>query len=163
MCYIYGYTDTVCKKWLNITLYRMISKYRTRLSTTFKTHVDGLVQGCSNSSALAMRLLQSCTKPSICSLNIAVPGMTAFERFYFDTVMKGYVTEESIHIREKSKQVCYNDYSWSFKTRNATPHQFFKSIPVNFMIIWWIFDTHICTDWLAQTMVGRFNEIIKLS
>ena len=29
-------------------------------------HFDGLVQGCSNSSALAMELLQSCTKPSIC-------------------------------------------------------------------------------------------------
>ena len=26
--------------------------------------VDGLVQDCSNSSALAMELLQSCTKPS---------------------------------------------------------------------------------------------------
>ena len=29
-------------------------------------YIDGLVQGCSNSSALAMKLLQSCTKPSIC-------------------------------------------------------------------------------------------------
>ena len=29
-------------------------------------NIDGLVQGCSNSSALAMELLQSCTKPSIC-------------------------------------------------------------------------------------------------
>ena len=28
-------------------------------------HVDGLVQDCSNSSVLAMVLLQSCTKPSI--------------------------------------------------------------------------------------------------
>ena len=27
-------------------------------------HIDGLVQDCSNSSALAMELLQSCTKPS---------------------------------------------------------------------------------------------------
>ena len=30
-------------------------------------YVDGLVQDCSNSSALAMELLQSCTKPSIYS------------------------------------------------------------------------------------------------
>ena len=30
-----------------------------------KHHVDGLVQDCSNSSALAMELLQSCTKPSM--------------------------------------------------------------------------------------------------
>ena len=28
-------------------------------------YIDGLVQDCSNSSALAMELLQSCTKPSI--------------------------------------------------------------------------------------------------
>ena len=28
--------------------------------------LDGLVQDCSNSSALAMELLQSCTKPSTC-------------------------------------------------------------------------------------------------
>ena len=27
--------------------------------------VDGVVQDCSNSSALAMELLQSCTKPSM--------------------------------------------------------------------------------------------------
>ena len=29
-------------------------------------YIDGLVQDCSNSSVLAMELLQSCTKPSIC-------------------------------------------------------------------------------------------------
>ena len=29
------------------------------------SYIDGLVQDCSNSSALAMELLQSCTKPSI--------------------------------------------------------------------------------------------------
>ena len=28
-------------------------------------YIDGLVSDCSNSSALAMELLQSCTKPSI--------------------------------------------------------------------------------------------------
>ena len=32
------------------------------------SHIDGLVQDCSNSSALAMELLQSCTKPSTYSL-----------------------------------------------------------------------------------------------
>ena len=30
-------------------------------------HIDGLVQDCRNSSALAMELLQSCTKPSTSS------------------------------------------------------------------------------------------------
>ena len=29
-------------------------------------HINGLVQDCSNSSALAMELLQSCTDPAIC-------------------------------------------------------------------------------------------------
>ena len=36
------------------------------------THIDGLVQDCSNSSALAMELLQSCTKPSIYTSGLAV-------------------------------------------------------------------------------------------
>ena len=34
------------------------------------TYIDGLVQVCNNSSALAMELQQSCTKPSICFLQI---------------------------------------------------------------------------------------------
>ena len=33
--------------------------------------IDGLVQDCSNSSALAMELLHSCTKPSICTANVS--------------------------------------------------------------------------------------------
>ena len=33
-----------------------------------KTYIDGLVQDCSISSALAMEILQSCTKPSILSI-----------------------------------------------------------------------------------------------
>ena len=47
---------------------------RTEFQTHWKTnptpllllrdHIDGLMQDCSNSSALAMGLLQSCTKPS---------------------------------------------------------------------------------------------------
>ena len=35
------------------------------LGSIYLFHIDGLVQDCSNSSALAMELLQSCTKPSI--------------------------------------------------------------------------------------------------
>ena len=34
-------------------------------NTLKSLHIDGLVQDCSNSSALALELLQSCTKPSI--------------------------------------------------------------------------------------------------
>ena len=35
---------------------------------TTKAHVDGLALDCSNPSALAMELLQSCTKPPMCFL-----------------------------------------------------------------------------------------------
>ena len=34
--------------------------------TLYTSYIDGLVQDCSNSSVLAMELLQSCTKPSMC-------------------------------------------------------------------------------------------------
>ena len=37
-------------------------------------HVDGLVQDCSNSSALALELLQSCTKPSNIHYNPVLIG-----------------------------------------------------------------------------------------
>ena len=33
-----------------------------------KSLIDDLVQGCNNSIALAMELLQTCAKPSICDL-----------------------------------------------------------------------------------------------
>ena len=36
----------------------------------YTEYFDGLVQDCSNSSAVAMELLQSCTKPSICSFRL---------------------------------------------------------------------------------------------
>ena len=48
---------------------RTTNKSTTKQSTTkpcvyFMEHIDGLVPDCSNSIALAMELLQSCTKPS---------------------------------------------------------------------------------------------------
>ena len=43
-----------CMAWKNMTLHSA-------------DDIDGLVQDCSNSSALAMKLLQSCTKPSVFS------------------------------------------------------------------------------------------------
>ena len=36
-----------------------------RMNSSGGAYIDGLAQDCSNSSALAMELLQSCTKPSI--------------------------------------------------------------------------------------------------
>ena len=41
-------------------------------------YINGLVQDCSNSSALAMELLQSCTKPLICDLYSAVLIVTLY-------------------------------------------------------------------------------------
>ena len=49
----------------------LIFVYGTEISFTsvpigyIKRYINGLVQDCSNSSALAMELLPSCTKPSI--------------------------------------------------------------------------------------------------
>ena len=45
--------------------------------------IDGLVQDCSNSSALAMELLQSCTKPSKCMLHLYRGEKTAWIRIFF--------------------------------------------------------------------------------
>ena len=36
------------------------------VNANFKTYIDGLVQDCSNTTANALELLHSCTKPSIC-------------------------------------------------------------------------------------------------
>ena len=43
-------------------------------------YVDGLVQDCSISSALALEILQSCTKPSISSFVIGVLSLQALDR-----------------------------------------------------------------------------------
>ena len=43
-------------------------------------YIDGLVQDCSNSSALAMELLQSCTKPSILSLPQPAPSVLHYSQ-----------------------------------------------------------------------------------
>ena len=43
----------------------MISTPLFRIQFYFHLYVDGLLQDCSNSSALAMELLQSCAKPSV--------------------------------------------------------------------------------------------------
>ena len=45
--------------------------------TTSKLDMDGLVQDWSYSSALAMELLQSCTKPSICFLSLWLEQMVS--------------------------------------------------------------------------------------
>ena len=43
------------------------SKFWQAMMQLTDVYIDSLVQDCSSSSALAMELLQSCAKPSICS------------------------------------------------------------------------------------------------
>ena len=50
--------------------YEIKQPFSLKALFNFQSNIDGLVQDSSNSSALAMeflQLLQSCTKPSICS------------------------------------------------------------------------------------------------
>ena len=55
------------------------TKYRSGLGLeTTILYIDGLVHGCSNHSALAMQLLQSCAKPSICTMN-SIECLALFE------------------------------------------------------------------------------------
>ena len=49
------------------------------MSYTACYYIDSLVQDCSNSSALAMELLQSCTKPSIYRTPMTVEYTPKFE------------------------------------------------------------------------------------
>ena len=58
-------------------------------------HIDGLVQDCSNSSALAMEILRCCTKPSISFISVKmVPSTKIF--FSFMSEMWIIITSKSI-------------------------------------------------------------------
>ena len=46
------------------------------IHVTFQLHIDGLVQDCSNFSALAVELLQSCTKPPIWTFHYVVKSQS---------------------------------------------------------------------------------------
>ena len=52
-------------KTLNLVLLDFAQIQVTLWTEMTQLHIDGLVQYCSNSSALAMELLQSCTKPAV--------------------------------------------------------------------------------------------------
>ena len=58
MAAIMSYINVLKKKWLSRGV---MVKYHPLLDN----NLDGLVQSCSNSSALAIELLQSCVKPPI--------------------------------------------------------------------------------------------------
>ena len=56
--------------------------------TLCEYQIDGLVQNCSNSSALAMELLQSCTKPSKCSLPFMIWQVwKSFQKFTWKSLL----------------------------------------------------------------------------
>ena len=64
------------------------SSIKVKSRSQFHNHVDGLVQDCSNSSALAMELLQSCTKPlmySSCSVIAVIIRNEAISHLSCDT------------------------------------------------------------------------------
>ena len=70
-------------------------------------HIDGLVQDCSISSALAMELLQSCTKPSI--LGIFVSVFWNYEIWMFFSINHDfYVGSSFIYFTS-----CYSDYEFT--------------------------------------------------
>ena len=48
-----------------MSCFRKYSTLQQKMPILYIYHIESLVQDCSNSSALAMELLQSCTKPSI--------------------------------------------------------------------------------------------------
>ena len=63
----------------------------------FHADIDGLVQNCSNSSALALELLQCCTKPSICPTlnydNNKSPHWTVKSSPFVATILKHIVSK----------------------------------------------------------------------
>ena len=69
--WVYSVTELLFSCW--IFIYLSLSIFTRSSMNTLgpgEAYIDGLVEDCSNSSALAMELLQSCTKPSIRIRNI---------------------------------------------------------------------------------------------
>ena len=63
-------------------------------------YIDGLVQDCSNSNALAMESLQSCTKPSI---------STGFSNNHDDTnILKPGIWNKSFHLYVENCEMCFS-------------------------------------------------------
>ena len=75
----------------------VLAKWHYFLQDSFRSlppekHIfDGLVHDCSNSSALAMELLQSCTKPSICWSYIHFCVDYLNDRFVLPHMIIGYM------------------------------------------------------------------------
>ena len=73
-------------------------------------HIDGLVQDCSNSSALAMELLQSCTKLSIYSaMYLCISGLSELFFFIWQHHMSHWVKSDIFGII-KSTQYTGDDF-----------------------------------------------------
>ena len=66
-----NYFISYSRKHIFLYMHQMLLRYGThtsgRVPCSHYYNIDGLVQDCSNSIANALELLQSCTKPSICT------------------------------------------------------------------------------------------------
>ena len=56
-------------------------------------NIEGLVQDCSNSSALAMELLQFCTKPSICRIQFWCHHLNALDFISGSFFLQAWLTD----------------------------------------------------------------------
>ena len=63
--------------------------------------INGLVQDCSNSSALAMELLQSCAKPSKCQ------NVQSASDIYWDSDSKNHGILHQIPIKNQKELIIY--------------------------------------------------------
>ena len=61
---------------LRVFIVRIFEKIDHTIMASAALYIDGFVQDWSISSALAMEILQSCTKPSIYTYTMALPGCT---------------------------------------------------------------------------------------
>ena len=66
-------------------------------------YIDGSVQDCSNSSALAMELLQSCTKPSISCHYLQYVRSLSLSLYIYIYI---YIYNFSVHVTDRSTSVC---------------------------------------------------------
>ena len=73
--------------------------------------IDGLVQDCSNSSALAVELLQFCTKPSKCNRNFIVNLRVIFCEVYnvtLSNIDKSHKTSKTLQWRHNGRDSAWN-------------------------------------------------------
>ena len=108
------------------------------VAISVRKHIDALVQDCSNSSALAMELLQSCTKPSTYSWweSWWRHQMETFSALLALCVGNSPVTGEFPAQRRLNKRSSKQSWGWWFETPSCSLwrhcndwHKLFSGIP----------------------------------